>query len=441
MSTPINRVTHPTTGQLRRCLRKELHIIKKDPVVVAFGVTSGIAVPLSHEECEALEAFLRVRTSAAVPPPPQIRVIKKILSAMGEKKVFHEELSPVESVLLVVTDGCNMSCSYCYGRYGARRNRTDMDGPTARKAVDVAARLGAKQVAFFGGEPLANLNAIRQFVEYAASEGHTFQYGMTTNGTLVTPDIARFCVEHNIRMAVSIDGPQDIHDMTRVYSDGTGTWSDVTRGIGILKAHGVLDVLEITHSARHPGNLAEIVHSLTPLCDRITCSCVEGAADAPYQRDIIRGQRMERFYTEMLDHLLDPGKKVEVGRVSGVVELASTITSPVTVQRKYICSGVMRRITVAPDGRVYPCPETMVDVCSMGSIWDAGFIEEFPQRRELALEPLKKVGAYGRYWFSGLVDTCIVRLRRRGDGSTRLDGASTVGRCLESAICRVVCSS
>jgi len=59
-----------------------------------------------------------------------------IVKRIGEKQVATEKLSSVDSLLILITDACNMSCSYCYGRYGIKNTPLFMTKDTARKIVD-----------------------------------------------------------------------------------------------------------------------------------------------------------------------------------------------------------------------------------------------------------------------------------------------------------------
>jgi uncharacterized protein len=62
---------------------------------------------------------------------------------------------------------------------------------------------------------------------------------MQTNATLID---ARWCAmfkAHDVRIGVSIDGPQDLHDAHRRTRQGRGTHARVMAGIAELRAHGI----------------------------------------------------------------------------------------------------------------------------------------------------------------------------------------------------------
>ena len=76
-------------------------------------------------------------------------------------------------------------------------------------------------LAFYGGEPLLNLMLIKQSVEYIKEKafGKNIKFAITTNGTLLTHEIVDFLVENNFQLAISLDGPESVHDQHRKFAN------------------------------------------------------------------------------------------------------------------------------------------------------------------------------------------------------------------------------
>ncbi len=131
-------------------------------------------------------------------------------------------------VILHLTTKCNLQCKYCYAAKSGHGEV--MSEETAKAAVELASREGRESfcVSFFGGEPLLRFDSIRGIVEYAKAlarhKNQAVAFRMSTNGLLFTPEILRYCRENAILFAVSCDGDRAAHDAARVFADGTGSF-------------------------------------------------------------------------------------------------------------------------------------------------------------------------------------------------------------------------
>jgi uncharacterized protein len=157
---------------------------------------------------------------------------------------------PLSSLVLNVTNSCNLACRYCY-EYGDDRlakaeTASVMGEEVARQSVDLLFAQSKKgqrlQLTFFGGETLLNFKVIQPTVAYArkraAEEGQFVDFSLTTNATLLTPSIVQWLAENNIGVTVSIDGPKEFQDGMRVYSTGMGSYDVVAPRIReLLRVH------------------------------------------------------------------------------------------------------------------------------------------------------------------------------------------------------------
>jgi uncharacterized protein len=64
-----------------------------------------------------------------------------------------------------------------------------------------------------------------------------YPISIQTNGILITNEILDICSKCQVSVAVSIDGPENIHDKNRVTHQGEGTFQKVLQGIKKLKCH------------------------------------------------------------------------------------------------------------------------------------------------------------------------------------------------------------
>ena len=152
-----------------------------------------------------------------------MQAIGELAARPASPKVLPLTPFPLTTMVLNVTNQCNLSCTYCY-EYGEDkivdtengRKPKFMSEETARESVDFMLKeSGANQVAhltFFGGETLLNFPVLKKTIAYAkeraAALGKDVDFSLTTNATLLKPDVIEFLVEHQVGVTISIDGPQ-----------------------------------------------------------------------------------------------------------------------------------------------------------------------------------------------------------------------------------------
>ena len=139
-------------------------------------------------------------------------------------------------LILQVTQACNLVCSYCpyanvtHGELQRDHSNKMMTWETAKAAIDFFYEHSVDNdevsMAFYGGEPLIAYNLIKKCVDYSEKlfMGKDLAFNMTTNSTLLTDEMIDFFYEHNFSLLFSIDGPEEIHDINRRRSDGTGSF-------------------------------------------------------------------------------------------------------------------------------------------------------------------------------------------------------------------------
>lgn len=189
---------------------------------------------------DALGELLQVRAlGAAAPRRPMLKVLPSQV--------------PLQTMVLNVTSKCNLACTYCY-EYGEDRIVDEatkdlprfLDEETARSSVDfMLAESGENPVVnltFFGGETLLNFPILQKTLAYAqrrAGEvGKRVQFSLTTNATLLKPEIIEWLVENDVGVTVSIDGPKEMQDRFRVFHNGKGSYDTILPKVReLLRSH------------------------------------------------------------------------------------------------------------------------------------------------------------------------------------------------------------
>ncbi len=158
-----------------------------------------------------------------------------------------QEPKPQKGELLM--DGtltCNLACRYC----NSRRRRVEaaegrapnvMPLETAQRSIRfITERMAGKVPVVYinftlGGEPLLSLERYRNLKNYCTQLskdlGLSIILNMNTNGTALHEECIRYCEENEVTMAVSIDGPKEIHDAMRPFSSGRGSYDAIVKNL------------------------------------------------------------------------------------------------------------------------------------------------------------------------------------------------------------------
>lgn len=179
-----------------------------------------------------------------------LKKLDKFYSPEHFEKLEEQIDKHLYQVTLELTEQCNLRCKYCIynDNYSGMRNhgKTEMTLEIAKAAVEYAAKHGDETkgvaITFYGGEPLLKYDLIKYCVDYSNKiiRNKPVTYSMSTNLTLVTPEIAKFLAStEGFSVLCSIDGPKHIHDSCRKTLDGDGSFDKAIRGLRYLvEAYG-----------------------------------------------------------------------------------------------------------------------------------------------------------------------------------------------------------
>lgn len=147
----------------------------------------------------------------------------------------------IETVLVKLASRCNLDCSYCYvyrmGDDGWRSQPKRMLPSTSSILARRLGELAVRQdkpfgIVFHGGEPL--LVGPDRFEAICAEfrrEAPTCGLALQTNGVLLTDRVIETCIQYDVGVSVSIDGPASVHDRHRVDHRGKPSHSVIAANL------------------------------------------------------------------------------------------------------------------------------------------------------------------------------------------------------------------
>lgn len=128
--------------------------------------------------------------------------------------------------ILYTTGRCNLGCRYCGGSFNSQIVPWNIKYPL--KLLEELFREG-DSIAFYGGEPLLNIEFMREVVETFDAEHYIIQ----TNGLLVDKVDDEILEELDV-ILISIDGRRELTDKNR----GRGVYDAVIRNAKLLRERG-----------------------------------------------------------------------------------------------------------------------------------------------------------------------------------------------------------
>lgn len=165
----------------------------------------------------------------------------------------------LKNLFFELTEQCNERCRHCGSFCGAERPNGGLSPQQWMEVVDQVAEDFPQKplLCITGGEPLL-YPELCQVMGYAAAKG--FRWGMTTNGTLITPKKARELALAGMRtVSVSIDGLEEYHDWFR---QSPGGFRRALEGVKALVAEGFEHVQVTTVVTRKNIDTLEELYEL-----------------------------------------------------------------------------------------------------------------------------------------------------------------------------------
>lgn len=153
---------------------------------------------------------------------------------ISEKQIVNE--GTISKIVLNMSNKCNLKCKYCYadgGKYASKKDEL-MSVEIFESIIEEILGEGVSRigiVSFFGGEPLINYPLIKRGITLFNEKLEIGNYEIVTNGWYLDEEMLKFFKEHNVKLAISIDGPQDITDFLR----GKGSYAKVMQGLETAK--------------------------------------------------------------------------------------------------------------------------------------------------------------------------------------------------------------
>ena len=264
-------------------LSPDVVFFRDEDKVVAFHRRTLKALTLDEEAARLLADMVAPGAVIRAARSPKLRYLLTSLKALS----FIEATVPAEidfgadlptlsgpavvnSYRIVLTEACNLRCTYCFQEATTTRQKS-MTPETLERVIDTILKRHVTRdsisIHWFGGEPLlkfglieAGVSSLRAAVCAGRLGGVSFD--VTTHGGLVTDKIAAFFARNCVRVLVSLDGGKLLNDRKRVDKRRRGTYDASVAGYRTLQRAGVDVGVIVTTSLETGTELAEGVRNL-----------------------------------------------------------------------------------------------------------------------------------------------------------------------------------
>lgn len=158
-------------------------------------------------------------------------------------------MPPLSLMIKPVSSLCNLRCKYCFYADETLHRNVASYGMMTTQTLEIILQKALAQaeesitIAFQGGEPTLIGLEFYQFATKIVKKWNIkhipVHYAFQTNGILLNDLWAKFFVEHDFLVGISLDGTKKIHDCNRVDPCNLGTFETVLDRIALLKKYHI----------------------------------------------------------------------------------------------------------------------------------------------------------------------------------------------------------
>ena len=155
---------------------------------------------------------------------------------------------------------CNLRCNYCHDwRTGSHQT---MPFPVQANLIQKLLQPNNHNiidVVWHGGEPTLigkrGFLRILMLQRWFCRSGQKISNLLQTNATTLDPDWIQLLSRYRFRVSLSLDGPAEVHNLTRLYANGENTFADVSRGLQLLRQANLISgaLLVVSSALRKIG--------------------------------------------------------------------------------------------------------------------------------------------------------------------------------------------
>lgn len=361
-------------------------IIQVDERTLKVIKNSGLTKELLFEKCKV--DFSKEEFEKLLETMEKANFMSYDESNKNETQEYKKE--EIVGITLMLIQGCNLACSYCFGNEGSYCDSGIMDIKVALKAIDYLTEHTKTEevlVTFFGGEPLLAIDLIKRIIEYCETKEKKFKYSMTTNGTLLNDEINDLIVKNKISTIVSIDGDKEKNNKNRFYKNGKGSYdTTVSKSRFLRENYTITSRATLTY-----GNL-----DMISTFEHLDGLGFRNVPMAPANNLISDLEYVDYINNEikLIDYVAELIHRGEYKKVKKITFVYSGLISiHYGVNRDFGCGAGIRDVAIDIHGDIYPCHRFVShkETC-IGNIFDKYESNEMEREKYLDMVKIENLG-------------------------------------------------
>ena len=193
---------------------------------------------------------------------------------------------------LDLTYRCSNNCRHCWVRLppGAPEKQDELSLEEIKAIVDEARAMGCRRWSISGGEPMLRKDFAEIFDTIAT---RCAAYTLNTNGSLITPEIARLLRRKGTKMVALYGATAAVHDhVTRT----PGSFEAAMRGFALLREAGagfIVQLVPLRDNYHQFDQMVRLARTLSPHYRIGAAWLYLSACGDPRRNEEIRRQRLE----------------------------------------------------------------------------------------------------------------------------------------------------
>lgn len=319
----------------------------------------------------------------------------------------------IKALCLHIAHDCDLRCKYCFAGTGAfGGERSLMSSDTGKRALDFlfenCGTIHNLEVDFFGGEPMMNLDAVKDIVEYGhmleKRHDKSINFTLTTNAYNISKEDMKYLNDEMFNIVISIDGRPRIHDFMRPNIKHEGSHKRTLENAKELvklrgeKSHYIRGTftrhnLDFKKDVEYLYNQGFRQISIEPVvCDERFCYSIN---DSHIDEIIDEYENLAVWYLKMREE----GSRLNFFHFNIDLENA-----PCAKKCLNGCGAGVEYMAVTPEGHIYPCHQfTGNEEYKLGELGDESLNEKIRHKFADNLVSNKQVcsDCWAQLWCGG----------------------------------------